>query len=86
MKASEVSFETMRKVAPCNQTLSIATSYMQVEYGLSELEACWDGFVHTSDHHEIEFKSRKQICEEFASALNEYIEYLGESAFIQMGS
>ena len=86
MKASEVSFERMRKTAALNNPLSVATSYMQVEYGLSELEACWDGFVHTSDHHEIEFKSRKHICDEFATALTEYIEYLGESPYLKVGS
>ena len=86
MIASEVAFDKMRIVARNNPELGIPVSYMQVEYGLKELEACWDGFVHTSDAYGQEFKSRKQICLEFAHALNEYLEYLGESISVEMGS
>ena len=86
MKASEVTFDKMRIVARNNPELGVPTSYMQVEYGLKELEACWDGFVHTSDAYDQEFKSRKQICLEFAHALTEYLECLGESIPVEMGS
>jgi hypothetical protein len=85
MKASEVTFDKMRIVARNNSELGVPTSYMQVEYGLEELEACWDGFVHTSDNYGQEFKSRKQICLEFANALNEYLECIGESVSVPMG-
>ena len=86
MIASEVIFDKMRIVARNNPELGIPVSYMQVEYGLKELEACWDGFVHTSDAYGVEFKSRKQICLKFANALNEYLEFLGESIPVEMGS
>lgn len=86
MKASDCTFDKMMVVAAANPVLAEATSYIQVEYGLSELEACWDGFVHTSDHYNQEFKSRKQICAEFTDALTEYIHYLGESSHLQVGS
>ena len=86
MRASEVTFDKMRIVARNNPELGIPVSYMQVEYGLKDLEACWDGFVHTSDAYGQEFKNRKQICNEFANALNEYLEYLGESIPVEMGS
>ena len=76
MIASQCSFEQMLKVVPLNSTLGIAASFMQVEYGLSELEAAWDGFVDTSDHYQIIFKSRKDICNNFANELSEYIKYL----------
>jgi hypothetical protein len=59
---------------------------MQVEYGLAELEACWDGFVHTSDAYDQSFKTRKAIYQEFANALSEYLEYLGESIPLKVGS
>jgi hypothetical protein len=85
MKASSVSFEQMRRAARNNSDLGVPASYLQVEYGLAELEACWDGFVHTSDHYEQQFKTRKAIYEEFASAITDYIEYLGESIFIEVG-
>jgi hypothetical protein len=85
MLASEVTFEKMRIVARNNSELGLPVSYMQVEYGLKELEACWDGFVQTSDNFGQEFNSRKQVCLEFANALNEYLEYLGESISVPMG-
>lgn len=85
MKASEVSFEQMRKSARNLTDLAVPASYMQVEYGLLELEACWDGFVHTSDHYKRDFKNRKEVCLEFANVLNEYLEYLGESIPVQVG-
>lgn len=68
-----------------NRVLAEATSFIQVEYGISELHACWDGFVHTSDNYDQEFKSRKQICAEFANALADYIEYLGEPSPQSLG-
>ena len=86
MLASEVTFEQMRKAARNMSELGIPASYMQVEYGLSELEASWDGFVHTSDHYEQNFKNKKQIFLEFANALNEYLEYLGEPVSLEVGS
>lgn len=79
MKASKCSYRQMMNIASENFTLAEATSYIQVEYGLSELQACWDGFVHTSDAYGIEFESRKHICSEFTQALSEYIEYLEPS-------
>ena len=86
MLASEVSFEQMRRASRNLSELGIPASYLQVEYGLSELEACWDGFVHTSDAYHQTFKTRKAIYQEFANALSEYLEYLGESVPVKMGS
>jgi hypothetical protein len=86
MIASEVTFDKMRIVARNNPELGIPVSYMQVEYGLKELEACWDGFVDTSDTYGQEFTSRKQVCLEFSNALNDYLEFLGESVSVKVGS
>jgi hypothetical protein len=83
MIASQVTFEQMKRYAANNPDLGEATSFLQVEYGISELHACWDGFVHTSDAFNQEFKSRKQVCAEFTYALTEYIDYLGESSYLQ---
>lgn len=85
MIASEVTFDKMRIVARNNPELGIPVSYMQVEYGLKELEACWDGFVHTSDAYGQEFTSRRQICIEFSHALNEYLDSLGEQISVTLG-
>ena len=86
MIASEVTFEQMRRASRNLTELGVPASYMQVEYGLAELEACWDGFVHTSDAYHQSFKSRKEIYQEFANALSEYLEYLGEPVPVSLGS
>lgn len=86
MFASEVTFEQMRRSAKNRSDLGVAASYLQVEYGLDELLACWEGFVHTSDNYNQEFKNRKEVCDEFSTALNEYLEYLGESIPLEVGS
>jgi hypothetical protein len=86
MLASSVTFEQMRRAARNNSELGVSASYLQVEYGLEELEACWDGFVHTSDNYGQEFDNRKQIYIEFSNALHEYLEYLGEQISLQVGS
>jgi hypothetical protein len=85
MLASSVTFEQMRRAARNNPELGVPASYLQVEYGLAELEACWDGFVHTSDYYAQHFKTRKAIYLEFANALNEYLEYLGEQIPVPLG-
>lgn len=85
MNASEVSFDQMRRASRNLPELGVSASYLQVEYGLTELEACWDGFVHSSDAYDQTFKSRKAIYLEFANALSEYLDYLGESIPLQVG-
>ena len=85
MIASQVTFEQMMRYAANNADLGEATSVLQVEYGIFELDACSDGFIHTSDTFNQEFKTRKQVCAEFTYALTEYIDYLGESAYLTVG-
>jgi len=85
MKASDITFESMMRFAADNFTLAEATSFLQVEFGISELRACWDGFVDTSNEARITFKDRKTICNEFTEALSEYVIYLDESAPIGLG-
>ncbi len=58
--------------------LSDATSFIQVEYGVAEVRACWDGFVDTSDNAGLTFKDLTDVCSHFAVALTDYIEYLSE--------
>lgn len=76
MNITQCSFEQMMTVAAGNKKLAEVTSFMQVEYGIDELRASWNGFVDTSKHFGIEFKTRKHLCEEFAIALAEYVKYL----------
>jgi len=85
MNISQCSFKQMMTVAAGNKKLAEATSFVQVEFGILELQACWDGFVDTSAHYSVEFNTRKHLCEEFANALAEYAEYL-EPTSHEMGS
>ena len=85
MIASNITFESMMRFAAGNFTLAEATSFLQVEYGMDDLRACWDGFVDTSDYAGLEFKDRKTICNEFTAALSDYIIYLDESAPLTLG-
>ena len=85
MRATDVTFDQMRIGARNNPELGVLTSYLQVEYGIKELEACWDGFADTNDNYGVTFKSKKEIYFEFADALNEYLEYLGESSCLALG-
>ena len=78
MIASDLTFEQMRRASRKDPSLSVPCSYLQVEYGMSELLACWEGFVDTSVYYGQTFKNRKEIYQEFANALTEYLEFLGE--------
>lgn len=78
MNASQVSFDRMMIYRKVDRLLSDATSFMQVEYGISEVLACWDGFVDTSDDAGLTFKDLSDVCSHFAAALTDYIEYLSE--------
>ena len=78
MKPSACSFEQMMTIRSDIPMLADRTSWMQVEFGLNELKASWQGFVDITDDCGMEFKTRKQICTEFSEALTEYIDYLIE--------
>ena len=85
MKASDITFESMMRFAANNFLLAQATSYFQVEFGIAELRACWDGFVDTSNNAELNFKDRVVLCNEFTAALSDYIIYLDEEAPLSLG-
>ena len=85
MNISQCSFNQMMTVASGNKKLAKATSFIQVECGLDELRASWDGFVDTSKHYGVEFSTRKHLCSEFANALVEYIEHT-QPLYSEMGS
>lgn len=85
MKASKCSFKEMMNAAYGNLQLGSATSFIQVEFGLVELETCWKGFMDSSDHFGIDFTSKKHVFNEFAIALSEYIEFLDEPSSLKVG-
>jgi hypothetical protein len=85
MKASKCAFKDMMIAAVGNLQLGTATSFIQVEFGLTELETCWSGFVDSSDHFGLDFTSKKHVFNEFAIALSEYIEFLDEPSSLKVG-
>ena len=76
MKASECILEDAQHIAGYTKHLAESMSFIQVEYGHSELVACWEGFVDTSDSYGQNFTTKYKICMAFAEALAEYIKYL----------
>ena len=76
MIASDISFERMMTYAAGNLSLAEPTSFIQVEYGLKDLRACWEGFVDTSNEAGLSFRNKKEICESFAEALQDYVMFL----------
>ena len=76
MRASDCTLNDAQHIAGHKQHLAEAMSFIQVEYGHAELLACWDGFVDSSDHFQQEFTTKYKICDAFAEALVEYIDYL----------
>ena len=76
IKASECTLEYAQKVARDCKELAEAMSFVQVEYGYSELLTCWQGFIDVSDNYGQTFTTKRKICFEFANALSEYIECL----------
>lgn len=79
MKASDCTLDHAQVVARDCKDLAEAMSFLQVEYGLQDLQACWDGFIDVSDRYGQEFPTKRMICFEFSNALTEYISHL-ESA------
>jgi hypothetical protein len=53
---------------------------MQVEFGIKELEACWDGFVDVSDTYGLDFDDLDEVCADFFEALSDYISFACEPA------
>jgi hypothetical protein len=72
MKASQCSLQTVFNAAAKDEDLALILSFAQVEYGLTELQGLWDGFVDSSDHYETTFKSRKDVANQFAGSLVDY--------------
>ena len=85
MKASDCTFDKMMANAKTIEKLAFSTSYVQVEFGVAELCSHWQGFVDTSDHYEMDFKSQKHIAKEFASALYAYLRQCDDDFPKQVG-
>ena len=72
MKATEVSFEEVMKAGCRNRYFAEIASFMQVEYGIKELEAAWDAYRDSSEYCNEEFESKNHIYNEFYHLVSEY--------------
>lgn len=81
----ERTFDQMRKYATGSWKMSKALSFIQVEMGLKDLEACWDAFLDTSADYGEVFTDENDLYAKFTDALNDYAEYL-EPTFNEVGS
>ena len=74
MKASKCSLQDLFLAASANPDLGYILSFVQVEFGMDELQGHWDGFVSSSDHYGVNFKSKKSVAANFGEALYEFFE------------
>jgi hypothetical protein len=84
MKASDITLHDIRRIASNIVDLNLAISFIQVEWGLSDLEACWDGFSDSANHFNQTFNDERDCALQFGLALNDYAEY-SEFAAEQVG-
>ena len=74
MKAHEIDFTQVFDYADQRPELAIARSFVQVEGGVSELEASWDGFKDAAEFHNVSYDSATHALEDFYGILIELIE------------
>ena len=74
MKAGEMTLHDVRRIAAEVVDLNMAISFIQVEWGLKDLEACWDGFRDSADHFNQHFDDEHDCALQFCLALNEFAE------------
>lgn len=68
----------VRRLAAGLRDLSLTLSFVQVEEGLSELEACWDGFRDAANHFNQEFDDERDCAVQFGLSVADFYE-LSES-------
>jgi hypothetical protein len=74
MKAGDMTLHDIRRMAAGIVDLNLAISFIQVEWGLNDLEGCWDSFRDASDHFNQHFDDERDCALQFGLALNEFAE------------
>lgn len=75
MKAGDMTLNDVRRLAAGIEELNLALSFVQVEEGLSELEACWDGFRDATTHFEQEFDDERDCAVQFGLSIADFYEF-----------
>lgn len=74
MEACSITLDDVRRLALTVRELALALSYVQVEEGLLELEACWEGFCDSSNHFGTKFDDEWDCAWQFGVSLRELYE------------
>jgi len=89
MKASQCSFNYMLKLGHEKPDSGEILSFVQVEYGLKELEGMWDAFCDANEElFDNYFKSKREIVQSFVFELEELIHdtyFINESSSKSLG-
>lgn len=79
MKASQTTLNDIFAIAAKDEDLALVLSYIQVEYGLAELQGNWDGFVDAAAHYGQTFKSKSDVANNFGSNLVDFYDLFSVS-------
>lgn len=74
MRASDCTFEELRLDSASCPDLGKTLSFIQVEYGLKDLKALWQGFMDFSDDSGTEYESKKELYQSFREQLEDHVE------------
>lgn len=73
MKASEFPWDKLLTYSVISPEVGMTFSFVQVEYGLDELKAHWEGFRDAADYHNLQFDDRNHIITHFAHELHQWL-------------
>jgi hypothetical protein len=74
MKASQCCLDDIFELATVDEEVALLLSFIQVEFGLSELRGHWNGFVEMSNDYHIDYDSKEDVTTNFTFALAELTE------------
>jgi hypothetical protein len=75
MKAGDMTLGEVRRLAAGIEELNLTLSFIQVEEGLLELEACWDGFRDAANHFGQEFDDKRDCAVQFGLSVADFYEF-----------
>lgn len=74
MTAGDITLDDVRRLAAGIEGLNLILSFIQVEEGLSELEACWAGFSDATSYFNQEFDDERDCAIQFGLSAADFYE------------
>ena len=74
MTAGDMTLDDVRRLASGIEELNLTLSFIQVEEGLLELEACWDGFRDAANYFNQEFDDERDCAVQFGLSVADFYE------------